>query len=154
MDFNSVCCDLLGLLGGSMNEIDKVIETLKKMQEISQREVYKYMIDDLEKAKIELKEWKAELAEKESIIEQMVDVSIVTKLNEEIAEKDKEIEELKNKLKYEKVISEDFFFQNKLLQAELQAIKEQLDIAQAVLSVQCTKSAIRYFEDKQKDEVK
>ena len=60
MDFNSVCCDLLGLLGGSMNEIDKVIETLKKMQEISQREVYKYMIDDLEKAKIELKEWKAE----------------------------------------------------------------------------------------------
>jgi hypothetical protein len=39
------------------------------------------------------------------------------------------------------------------LQAELQATKEQLDIAEAVLSVQCTKSAIRYFEDKRKDEV-
>ena len=48
-----------------MNEIDKVIETLKKMQEISQREVYKYMIDDLEKAKIKLKEKKVTISESE-----------------------------------------------------------------------------------------
>jgi regulator of replication initiation timing len=42
---------------------------------------------------IENRKLQAQLAEKESIIEQMVDVSIVTKLNEEIAEKDKEIEQ-------------------------------------------------------------
>ena len=47
------------------------------------------------------KQLQAELAEKESIIEQMVDVSIVTKLNEEIAEKDKEIERLQGTRPFE-----------------------------------------------------
>jgi hypothetical protein len=50
---------------------------------------------------IENRKLQAELAEKESIIEQMVDVSIVTKLNEEIAEKDKEIERLQGTRPFE-----------------------------------------------------
>lgn len=40
------------------------------------------------------------------------------------------------------------------LKTELQATEEQLEIAEEILSVQVTESAIRYFEDKQKDEVK
>lgn len=38
---------------------------------------------------------------------------------------------------------------NKQLEQELQKTREQLDIAEAVLSVQVTDSALAYFKDKQ-----
>ena len=41
------------------------------------------------------------------------------------------------------------FQREKQLEQELQKTREQLNIAEAVLSVQVTKSAFKYFEDKQ-----
>lgn len=35
------------------------------------------------------------------------------------------------------------------LEQELQKIRDQLEVAEAVLSVQCTASALAYFKDKQ-----
>lgn len=39
--------------------------------------------------------------------------------------------------------------ENRKLEQELQKTKEQLEVAEAVLGVQCTDSALAYFKDKQ-----
>lgn len=46
-------------------------------------------------------------------------------------------------------LREDFSKEIKELEQELQKTREQLDIAEAILSVQVTDSALAYFKDKQ-----
>ena len=61
----------------------------------------------------------------------------------------KGIESVRTQLLAQCKISRELLVEKEQLEQELQKTKEQLEVAEAVLSVQCTDSALAYFKDKQ-----